>query len=370
MDSQDLSKRYLLAKRITIYLLLIIVTIYALKQAQHFLAPLALALLLSYLLYPIASFLENLGVPRILANLLTIILAIVALIFIIHLFYQQFAVFVDDFPQMKEQATTNLRAAQAWASDVLGVSNRVVRDWAEEGVASLTSIDNTLGTVFKATTRTIVTIGLMPVYIFFMLYYRSKFYEFFLKIAPNGEEGRTANILEEMNKVTVKYMTGVFTVVIILAVLHSVAFSIIGLKYPILLGITAAIFNFIPYFGTLIGALIPVIFSLVAMDALDVTGWILIYFLIIQFVENNILTPNITGGHVSLNPLITILSLIVGSMIWGVTGMFIVIPFVAMLRIFCEHFSYLKPIAFLLSDRGTNAHALSLDKIKSILKID
>ena len=106
------------------------------------------------------------------------------------------------------------------------------------------------------------------------------------------------------------------------------------------------------------------------MDSLDYTLWVVIYFLFIQFTENNILTPNITGGNVSLNPFVTILSLIIGSMIWGVIGMLTIIPFVAMLRIFCEHIPYLKPLAFLLSDRGTEEYALSLSKIKKLFKKD
>ncbi|EMR02652.1 Transport of quorum-sensing signal protein [Cesiribacter andamanensis AMV16] len=267
---------------------------------------------------------------------------------------------------MREQMNQNLYAAQEWISDTFGVSNGIVREWVEEGVAGLTSVDNALRTAFKATTRTLLVIGLMPVYVFLMLYYRNKFREFVLRMAPDKEAARAENILSELNLVAIKYMTGVFKVVLILAIVHSVAFSIMGLKYPILLGVIAALFNFIPYFGTLMGALFPLIFSMVAMDSLQYTLWVLIYFVIIQFVENNILTPNITGSHVSLNPLVTILSLIVGSMIWGVIGMFIIIPFVAMLRIVCEHYSYLKPIAFLLSDRGTEAHAVSLKKLKNI----
>ena len=365
-----MGRRYLLAKKLTVYLLLLIILIYALVEAQEFLAPLALAVLISYLLYPIANTLEKWGLARILANLASIIVAILVMVGVIYFFSNQFSVFIEDFPQMREQAIHNLRSAQEWISNVFGVSNSAIEEWVEEKIISLANFDNSLRRVFKATTSTIVKIGLMPVYVFFMLYYRSKFCEFTLRMAPNKEKDRAENILTEVNKVTTKYMTGVFTVVIILAVLHSVALSFIGLKYPVLLGVTAALFNFIPYFGTLIGALIPLIFSMVAMDSLNYTLWVVIYFVIVQFTENNILTPNITGGNVSLNPLVTILSLIVGSMIWGVIGMLVVIPFVAMFRIFCEHFTYLNPVAFLLSDRGTEEHALSLSKIKNIFKKD
>ncbi len=363
-----MGRRYAIAKEITVYLLLIIVFIFALVKAQKFLAPLFLAALISYLLFPIANVLEKNGFPRIFANLASIVVAIVVLMGIINFLSDQFSVFAADFPLMKEQAISNLREVQQWIASTFNLSNSAIQEWVEERINAISYLEETLKTLFKATTSTLVQVGLMPVYVFFMLYYRTKFYKFILKLAPDKDEERAEKILGEVNLVTTKYMTGVFTVVFILAVIHSIAFSIIGLRHPVILGVIAAFFNFIPYFGTLMGALIPLLFSMLAMDSLDYTLWVIIYFLIIQFVENNILTPNITGGYVSLNPLVTILSLIVGSMIWGVMGMFIIIPFVAMFRILCAHIPYLEPFAYLLSNEGTEEHALTLNKIKSFFK--
>lgn len=361
-----MDKRYILVKKSTVYVAFFLLVIYALIEAQQFLAPLVLAGLFSYLLYPIGNFLEKRGVPRILANLICILAAAGVLTGVIFFFLQQFSIFAEDFPEMKEQAVANLHDVEDWVVSTFGLSREAVRKWLNDRLADIGNSGGAFKTAFKATSNTIVVLGLMPVYLFFMLYYRNKFYEFVLRLAPNKEAERTEDILIKVNKVAEKYMTGVFIVVLILSVVHSIGLSLIGLKYPILLGVTAALFNFIPYFGTLIGALIPLLFSMLAMDSLNYTLWVLIYFLIAQFIENNILTPNITGGIVRLNPFITILSLLVGSMIWGVAGMFVIVPLMAMFRIFCEHISFLKPIAFLLSNRGTEKYALSWDKIKSL----
>lgn len=362
------NRRYELVKRATVYILFFIVAIYALIKAQSFLVPVFLAVLFSYLLYPMGSFLEKKGVPRIASNLICIFLAIGILVGIIRFFAGQFAGFAEDFPEMKEQAIKNLTSIQEWVSSTFGVSEESVRTWISDSINGLADSAGVFKTAFKATSRTIVTVGLMPVYIFFMLYYRNKFHKFIIRLAPDDEQERTEDILYKVNLVAKKYITGVFIVVLILSVLNSVGLSIIGLKYPVLLGVTAALFNFIPYFGTLIGAILPILFSMLVMDSLSYTLWVIIFFLIIQFTENNILTPNITGGSVRLNPFVTILSLIVASMIWGVAGMFMIVPILAMFRIFCEHVPYLKPIGFLLSDRGAGEHALSLDKIKNIFK--
>lgn len=337
---------------------------YGLIQAKGFLAPVFLAILLSYLLYPIANFLERHKFPRIVANLISILLGLLSIGGIIYFFTQQFSVFAEDFPELKKQATQNLRSVEQGISSIFDVPPERVRGWIEERASGLADYGNILKTTFQITSNTVLLIGLMPVYVFFILYYRTKFYNFILKMASDDHRDRTEDIIKKINSVTIRYITGVFIVVIILSILNSIGLSIIGIKYPVLLGITAALFNFIPYFGTLIGAAVPLLFTLLAMDSLNYALWVLIFFLIIQFTENNILTPNITGGSVRLNPFVTILSLILGSMIWGVAGMFMVVPLMAMLRIFCEHFSYLKPIAFLLSERGTEEYSLSWDKIK------
>lgn len=363
-----MDKRYLLVKKVTVYIIFFIVTIYGLIESQQFLAPLVLAILFSYLLFPIAHFLEKHGVPRIPANLVSILAGLGVLTGIIYFFSQQFSVFAQDFPEMKEQALSNLRSVEEWVSSVFGVSRESVRTWLEERISGIAETGRVFAAAFKATSATIVRVGLMPVYVFFLLYYRNKFYDFILKLVPDKYQDRSEQVLNEINLVAKKYMTGVFIVVLILSVLNSIGLSIVGLKYPIFLGVTAALFNFIPYFGTLIGALIPLLFSMLTMDSLSYTFWVLIYFLIIQFVENNILTPNITGGSVRLNPFITILTLIVGSMIWGVVGMFIVVPLMAMFKILCEHVPFLKPVGFLLSNRGTEEYALTWDKIKHTFK--
>jgi predicted PurR-regulated permease PerM len=187
-------------------------------------------------------------------------------------------------------------------------------------------------------------------------------------LVPNEKKALAEKIMDEINLVTKKYMTGVLIVVVILSITHSVALSIIGIDYPVFFGVTAALFNFIPYFGTLIGAAFPLLYAFLAMESPNYGLWVLIYFVIIQFVENNILTPNITGGYVNLNPFVTILALIFGSMIWGVAGMFIIIPFMAMVKIFCENISFLKPFGFLLNDKGTEEHSITWKKIKGIFK--
>src|SRR5690606_28565489 len=179
-----------------------------------------------------------------------------------------------------------------------------------------------------------------------------------LKLIPREKHEKINNILKDVSHVTKRYMGGIFIVVLILCFLNSLGLLVIGVKYALLLGIASALCNFIPYFGTLIGGIFPLLFVLLMSNTPEKAFSVIILFLIIQFTENNILTPNIVGGYVRLNPFIIILSIIIGGMVWGLPGMFISVPFLGMFKIFCEQVTPLQPYAFLLGTQGTEKHAL------------
>jgi predicted PurR-regulated permease PerM len=181
-----------------------------------------------------------------------------------------------------------------------------------------------------------------------MLYYREKFYKFIIMAVPARREEDARVVLRKISFVTPRYIGGVFTVVLILTILNSFGLWIVGVKYAILFGIISALFNFIPYFGTWIGASIPFMFALLTGDTPGLAFGVILLFIIIQFLENNVLTPNITGNYVNLNPLFTIIIIIIGGMVWGIIGMFVVVPVAAMLKIILEHSRTMKPYAYLI----------------------
>ena len=162
-------------------------------------------------------------------------------------------------------------------------------------------------------------------------------------------------------------MGGVFIVVIILAILNSSAFILIGLKYAMVFGVIAAMWNFIPYFGTIIGFSFPFIFAALTGDSPNMALKVLIIFLCVQFLENYILTPNIVGNYVKLNPFIIILGLIAGGLVWGLPGMFVVIPTLAVIRVICEHNRSMQPYVYLLGTKGVSKHAVTAENIKRFL---
>jgi predicted PurR-regulated permease PerM len=224
--------------------------------------------------------------------------------------------------------------------------------------------------IFNATTSTIVNFGLLPVYIFLFLYYRTKFAYFLMMIFGREHRQEVITILREISRVFARYMAGVLAVVFILCIINSSGLMIIGLRYPIALGIISALFNFIPYFGTLLGGAVPLLFALIGENDPALAFRVVILFIIIQFIENNILTPNIVGGNVRVNPFFIITGLVAASIVWGIPGMLLIVPFLAITRIVLSHIDSMKPYAFLLGDQGTAKHAISIKNIKKRLKLN
>lgn len=350
------------ALRYLIRLLLAFAIIAALIITRQLLVPLFLSILLAYMLYPAAQKMESKNIPRIITNLVLIIGSFAVIGGMTYFLILLVTTFSDDLPTIKEQIDTNITRFR-WA---LGRTFGVTAEQLDSIVESLRGSGQYIAELFTGTANTILTIGLIPVYTFLLLLYRNKFRKFVHMLVPKEREKVAQQIIDQAAAVVPSYLKGLFIVFFILMGINSLGFYLIGVEYALLVGFIAALFNLIPYLGTIIGYGVAFLFVLATQSPTLALG-VVIQFFIVQFLENNILTPNITGSYVQINPLVIILSLIAGGMIWGLPGMFMVIPYLAILKIVCENIDSLKPIGYLLSTRGTEQHLLTLQSIKSKL---
>jgi predicted PurR-regulated permease PerM len=340
----------------TFALLFTILFFYGIILAKGFLAPLILGTIFSYLVLPFTTFLEDKArFPRILANLVGIFSLMGFFTLVFFILYKRIGIITQDMPELVAQAHHNIDHMGKFIEKTFGITIASQNSMIHQSISKLTDLSGNFGkSLFKGTTSTLFTLGLIPVFMFYMLFYREKFRQFAVMITPKGKEEDTRSIIKKISRVTPRYVGGVFTVVLILSVLNSFGLWVVGVEYAILFGIISAMFSLIPYFGTWIGASIPFTFALLTGNSPHLAVGVLILFVIIQFTENNILTPNITGSYVNLNPFITIVLIILGGAVWGIIGMFVVVPIVAMLKIFFDHSDSLKPIAFLIGADAEN----------------
>lgn len=347
------------------FLLFMILFFYAIIIAKQVLIPLSLGFLFATLIYPLSNWFESrLRIPKNLAILLSVLLFVGIFLVIINVMLSQFYRLVDDFPLLKQKALENLDYLKEKIEASIGIDSEVQHRWLKERIDHMFETGSVfLKNTVKATTGTAFVLLIIPVLMFYMLSFRDQFRKFIVMVVPQGRKIRTIRIMRQVTNVIQKYITGVFTVILILCVLNSLGLYIIGVKYAIIFGVISAFFNIIPYFGNWIGASIPFVFALLTGDSPKLGISVIIVYIIIQFIEHNILTPNITGGYVRLNPLATIVGIIVGGLVWGVAGMLIVIPFMATLKIVMDNYENLKPYAYLLSN--TNSEIISIRLPKS-----
>ena len=132
----------------------------------------------------------------------------------------------------------------------------------------------------------------------------------------------------------------------------AIGLSLVGVQNAILLAGVAAIMTLIPYVGTVLGGLFPVIMALATEDSIQPALWAAGVLFFIQTVDNYFIEPNIVGGEVNLSALTTIVMLIVGGLIWGAAGMILFLPITGIIKIVCDHVEQLKPIGHLLGEPG------------------
>jgi predicted PurR-regulated permease PerM len=350
-----------IGKRLTYLIIPSFGIIYALILARDFLYPLAFGILLAYLLYPIVNYFEKKGLPRIFSILLTILTAIAVFIAIGTFVLKHVSLFMDELPRFRETTINHIESLQESLETNFGIPSERLKNFL---ISNIFDLGTRSEKIFAATTGTIFAILMQPVYVFLFLYYRTKFAYFYLKVVGRQNRQIAVAALREIAGVVTRYMLGVTTVVLILCFFNSAGLLLIGIKYPLLLGVISALFSFIPYFGNIIGGMVVLIFALLTGDSTVLALRVVIFTFVVHFVENNILSPNIVGNNIRINPFIIILGLIVGAMIWGIPGMLVTIPFLAMLKIVLKRIPSMQALAFLMGVRGTKKHELTWASIK------
>ena len=368
--SQIMRKLFLNIQRFAVVLLAIVLLVYGLVAARNLLYPIVMSTLFAFLLFPFVQFFEKRGLPRIVSTFIVVFTASAFVIGLAYILYSQIGFLVRELPALKAHAKENIAQITAPISSNIGVSPDEFRGWMNEQINIFFAEDGAFfSAIFPSTTGTLIAVALMPSYIYLFLYYRDKFYQFIIMVIPNDKQPKAAGVISQVTQVTRRYMNGVCIVVAILIILNTIGLFFIGVKFALLLGIIWGLCNFIPYFGVLIGAIFPLAMAIFTGETAREAASVFAFFLIIQFIENYILTPHITGGGVQVNPLVTIVSIIAAAWIWGIPGMFVVIPIVGIAKIVLDSNARTRPLAYLIGTNGTEEHAITMEKVRAFLNV-
>ncbi|WP_118950978.1 AI-2E family transporter [Taibaiella helva] len=321
---------------------------YILWLLQDIIVPFAFAGLIAILLNPVYNRLQKWKVPKIPAILLTILLAVLVLAGILFFLSSQIVQFGDMIPQLKEKTLSLLHQLQQWLSESFGISTEKQMNMVNEAMNnSKAYVGRTLNTVFGMLSFFV----LIPLYVFLLLFYKPLILNFIYEVFEEDNEEQVAEILKETKGAVQSYIVGLMIETSIIAVLNSAALLILGVQYAILLGVIGAILNLIPYIGGVVAILLPVLMSFITKDGFTTPILIVAAYSVIQFLDNNIIVPRVVSSKVSVNALISIIVVLLGGTLWGFSGMFLSIPFVAVLKIIFDRIDELKPWGKLLGDK-------------------
>ena len=338
----------------------LIAGVYILYVLRETLIPLAFSVLLAILLHPVCVFLEHKKVPRVAAILLSILVLIIVIMVLVYVVTLQIGSFAEELPRITEKAEVLLDQTLTMGERYLSLSRtqqvteakKYLVDMLSEGRAVLL---NTLVT----TTGAISTFILLPLYVFFFLLYRDFFRRFFYKAVASVPNEVLNVLLKKIYEVIQSYLSGLFLVIIIVGVLNSIGLLLLGIPHAIFFGFLAGFLILIPYIGILIGSLFPALLSIVTMDSPWYAVGVIGIMSFVQFLEGNLITPNIVGSKVSVNPMAAIVALFLGGQLWGLSGLILALPVTAILKVILDTIPSLEPYGFLL---GEPVHEVAEDK--------
>ncbi|MCH6200926.1 AI-2E family transporter [Aquiflexum sp. LQ15W] len=332
-------------------LLLIIVIVFILIIGRSLLVPLFLAGLVSILLTPMSDYIESKKISRVWSTVISLVSGLVFIFGLMSFIVFQIASFGRDLGNVKEKLNVYLVQIDGFISDKFqietgignGIDKHFLLDWVQTHSSSLAEfVFGTIGSLSM--------VLLLPVFIFFFLLYRDHLTLFLAGLFPRHDKEKVKMEILVLRKVVQSYIVGVLKVMVILAILNTAVLFGLGIKHAIFFGVFAAVLNIVPYLGPLVALVLPVVFAFLTKDGLFYPIGIIVSFQLIQMIEANFLTPKIVGSNVNLNAFATFLGLLVGASIWGVVGMILIIPALAVLRKIFELTDATKPYALLLGE--------------------
>ena len=332
---------------ILISTVLITLALYYLKVVF---VPLLFSLIFSVMIFPFCIWLEKKGFSKGLAAFSSVFIFTMVLGVIGYILATQVSIFTENIPEITNKINLLITDLRDFAADKLSMKKTVVAAKIQE---QLTQIQNTSfvpANMLGFISTVLINVFLIPLYVFFLIYYRHFFMEFFYKVFSAADKVVIDDTIQKIENVIKGYLFGQFLDILIIGAANSAALYFIGVGYPIILGFLIAVFCIVPYLGMIIGSLLALLVAFITTS----TGWqpltAFIVLWIIHMIDSNLVAPIVIGRKVSLNPLVAIFVLFLFGELWGLPGLFLAIPLTAILKIIFDAVPGLHPYGFLLGE--------------------
>ena len=346
---------------ITIALLLVL-----LVAGRNVLVPIFFACIFCIFLIAPCNMLERWGVPRTLAVTICVLLALIVMSAVLYFISDQLISFKSAMPEL----INNLNKASDKAQNYL--HKRYHIDYYNVGSLTdnlrtkvLTSIPAILGSTFSTISGVLKYVILIPIYTFLLLLYRGLIVRFIVACFRDAHQNSVVAMLGRTKYVIRSYIFGLLIEMTIVAAMTFVGLLIIGSQYALLLAFIVALLNLIPYVGIATAAIISIIVTISSGNPMTVIG-VLIVIVCVYAIDSNFLLPKIVGSRVKINALATTIGVVVGCELWGIPGMFLAMPVMAILKVLFESVGDLHAWGVLLGEE--ESQPVKKNKLARLLK--
>ena len=327
------------------FLLLSFLSIGALYYARPFLVPVCFAGLLAMLFLPLSNWFERKKIPRGLAILFCIIIFVGVLSGIIWLISWQITDLASEAGDIENKLKGMANSIEEYIRSNFGISKKQQEEIITEQAKANGNLFSNIGATLSGF---LIDLILVLVYIFLFMFYRDRIKKFVLQLVPVPQKKNAESIIHDVEKVSQQYITGLGMMIVCLWIMYSIGFSLVGVKYAILFAVICGLLEIVPFIGNLTGNLLAILMVVVQGGGTGMVLGVVITYLIVQFLQTYILEPLVVGAEVNINPLFTIIILVVGELIWGIPGMVLAIPLLGIIKIICDHVPSLKPYGYLI----------------------
>jgi len=318
---------------------------------EQILIPMVLGLLIAILLMPLSRFMEKkLRFPRSLSSILASLLALAIIGGVIYVLSLQVAKLANDWPSFQKQFTDLIDDLQGWISRTFGVKRKdqllYLNDTAKKSISTGTAI---LEKALKSIGYVLMLTGFTFLFTLFFLLYRTHLIKFLVASFSETYHTTVFEIIDNIQFMVKKYLVGLFLQMLIVTILSLIAYTIIGVKYNFMLAILTGILNILPYIGIFTALLIGALITFATAGVSHVL-FIVIAIVVIHAIDGNIIMPRVVGSKVKINSLIVIIGLVIGEMLWGIAGMLLTIPVLAIMKIVFDRVEGLQSWGFLMGE--------------------
>ena len=335
---------------------------------KEILSPLIFSCLFSILLLPIAAFFEKrLRFPRSAASMIAVLLFLSLIGIFIYVIGSEIASLAKDWPQFQAQITKTLYNFRGWVQENFNITRGKQLRVVSSAAAKVTSPDTAaVGATLLSLSSILLFLVFTFIYTFFFLLYRRLIVRFLQSVFLEENTKTVHEVIEQVQYMVRKYIIGLLMEMGIIATAVSLAFTIMDVSYALLLGLITGLFNIIPYVGIFTALVISAVVTLGTSPDSTKVIWVVITLVVTHLIDSNVLLPMVVGSKVRINALITVLGVVVGEMIWGIPGMFLSIPVIAVLKIIFDRVESLKPWGIILGDEERKQNRLAVKlKVKN-----